>query len=57
MPSPLGQSDVPADWYSRGRRLDSRSGHIFHELISAAILSLSLIQVGQLSATGKHMGT
>ena len=39
-----------------------RSGKIFfveigHEIISTAILSLPLIQVGQLSVTYKRMGT
>ena len=46
---PLGQSDAP-------------SGHISfveicHEIMSTAILSLPLIQVGQITVTGERMGT
>ena len=50
-----------SSWYS-GRRFDpsvrQRSFvEIGHEIISIAILSVSLIQVGQLSVTGKRMCT
>ena len=48
-----GQLDALSDWYSEGRRFIPKSGHT----ISKAILSLSLIHVGQLSVTGKSMGT
>ena len=47
-------------WYADGRRLDPQvRQHSFvefgHEIISTAILSLPLIQEGQLSATGERM--
>ena len=46
------------DWFSWGRRLDPpvRQHSVVemgHEIISTAILSLALIQVGQLSVTGQ----
>ena len=48
------------DWYSGGRDLDPHvRQHSFvqmgHEIISTAIISLPLIQVGQLSVTGERM--
>ena len=60
--SPLGQSDAPSGWYSGGRGFDPRVQHhlslgFSQEIISTAILSLPLIQVGQLSVTGESMGT
>ena len=49
-------------WHGDGRRFNPRvRQHSFveigHEIISAAILSLPLIQVGQLSVTGERMCT
>ena len=50
---------MSSDLYSGARGIDSRSGHIMvhhgfgHEIM--AILSLPLIQIGQLSATGESM--
>ena len=51
-----------SDCESRGRWFKPRSGHILllrfgHENISKTILILLLIQEGQLSVTGKRMGT
>ena len=46
--------------YTDGRRFDPAKHYfmeIGHEIISAAILSLPLIQVRQLSVTGKRMCT
>ena len=50
------------DWFLLGCGLDPPvRQHSFvemgHEVISKAILSLALIQVGQLSVTGERMGT
>ena len=50
------------DWFSWGRRLDPPVRQysyveMGHENISTAILSLALIQVGQLSVTGERMCT
>ena len=50
------------DWYSGGRVFDPPvRQHFFletgHEIISTAIISLPLIQVGQLSVTGERMCT
>ena len=48
------------DWFSWGRALDPQVRQrsfveMGHEIISIAILSLALIQVGQLSVTGEMM--
>ena len=50
------------DWYSGGRGFDPPvRQHSFvemdHEIISPAIISLPLIQVGQLSVTGERICT
>ena len=50
------------DWYSIGRGFDPPVRQhsyveIGHEIISTAIISLPLIQVGQLSVTGERMCT
>ena len=50
------------DLFSWGRRLDPPvRQHSFvemgHEIISTAILTLALIQIGQLSVTGEKMCT
>ena len=50
-------------WYADGRGFDPHvrqnilSSRFGHENISTAILSLPLIQEGQLSVTGERMGT
>ena len=44
---------APFDWYSGGRGLE-RFGHA---IISTAILSLPLIQAGQLTLTGERKAT
>ena len=52
-----------SDWRSGGRGFDPRRGrqHSFveidHEMFSTVILSLPLIQEGQLSASGERMCT
>ena len=51
-----------SDCRARGHKFESQLGHITfmetdHEIISTAILSLSLIQEGQLSVTAENMGT
>ena len=61
-PGLLGQSNAPSDWHSgcHGSILHSAtylSKRFGHEIISTAILSLSLIQERQLSVTGESMGT
>ena len=58
-PSTVGSE---SDCESRGRLIEPQSGHILtlrfgHENISMTILSLPLIQEGQLSVTGERMGT
>ena len=57
----LGGSDAPSDWRPGGRGFNSRRGrqHSFveidHEIFSTVILSLPLIQEGQLSVSGERM--
>ena len=57
------QLDAPSDWRPGGRGFNPRRGrqHSFveigHEIFSTAILSLPLIQEGQLSVSGKRMCT
>ena len=59
---PLAQSDSPR-WCVGGHGFDPRvrrnnlSWRISHEILSTAILSLLLSQVGQLSVTGERMCT
>ena len=56
-----GVIPCPSDWYSRGHESDPWYGYISQGfgdvIISMAILSLLLIQVGQLLVTGESMGT
>ena len=59
MPSAVGSE---SDCESRGRWFQPQSGHILslrfgHEKNSMTILTLPLIQEGQLSVTGERMGT
>ena len=61
-PALMAQLDAPSDW-RQGRGLNPCRGqqHSFveidHEIFSTVILSLLLIQEGQLSVTGKRMCT
>ena len=59
----VAQLDAPSDWRPGGRGFNPRRGqqHSFveidHEIFSTVILSLLLIQEGQLSVSGKRMCT
>ena len=61
-PACVAQLDVPSDWRP-GRGFNPRRGqqHSFveidHEIFSMVILSLLLIQEGQLSVSGERMCT
>ena len=63
MPALAAQLDAPSDWRPGGREFNPRRGrqHSFvaidHEIFSMVILSLPLIQEGQLSVSGKRMCT
>ena len=62
-PASVAQLDAPIDWRPGGRGFDPRRGrqHSFveidHEIFSTVILSLPLIQEGQLSVSGERMCT
>ena len=62
-PASVAQSDAPSDWRPGGRGFNPRRGrqHSFveidHEIFSTVILSLPLIQEGQLSVSGERMCT
>ena len=65
-PTPAGsvaQLDAPSDWRPGGRWFNPRRGrqHSFmetdHKIFSTVILSLPLIQEGQLSVSGERMYT
>ena len=62
-PASVAQLDAPSDWRPGGRGLNPRRGrqHSFveidHEICSMVILSLPLIQEGQLSVSGERMCT
>ena len=62
-PASVAQLDAPSDWRPGGRGLNPRRGrqHSFveidHEIFSTVILSLPLIQEGQLSVSGERMCT
>ena len=59
----VAQLDAPSDWRPGGRGFNPRQGrqHSFveidHEIFSTVILSLPLIQEGQLSVSGERMCT
>ena len=59
----MAQLDAPSDWRPGGRRFNPHQGqqHSFaendHEIFSMVILSLPLIQEGQLSVSGERMCT
>ena len=63
VPASVAQLDAPSDWRPGGRGFNPRRGrqHSFveidHELFSTVILSLPLIQEGQLSVSGERMCT
>ena len=60
-PASVAQLDAPSDLRPGGRRFNPRRGphHSFveidHEIFSTVILSLPLIQEGQLSVSGERM--
>ena len=62
-PASVVQFDAPSDWRPGGRGFNPRRGrqHSFveidHEIFSTVILSLPVIQEGQLSVSGKRMCT
>ena len=62
-PASVAQLDAPSDWRPGGRGFNPRRGrqHSFveidHEIFSTVILSLQLIQEGQLSVSGERMCT
>ena len=59
----MAQLDAPSDWRSGGRGFNPRQGRqisfveIDHEIFSTVILSLPLIQEGQLSVSVERMCT
>ena len=61
LPASVAQLDAPSDWRPGGRVFNPRRGqqHSFmeidHEIFSTIILSLLLIQEGQLSVSGERM--
>ena len=63
VPASVAQLDAPSDWRPGGRGFNPRRGrqHSFveidHEIFSTVILSLPLIQEGQLSVSGERMCT
>ena len=62
-PASVAQLDAPSDWRPGGRGFNPRRGrqHSFvetdHEIFSTVILSLPLIQEGQLSVSGERICT
>ena len=62
-PASVAQLDAPSNWRPGGRGFNPRRGrqHSFveidHEIFSTVILSLPLIQEGQLSVSGERMCT
>ena len=62
-PASVAQLDAPSDWRPGGRGFISRRSHqhsvaeIDCEIFSMVILSLLLIQEGQLSVSGERMCT
>ena len=62
-PASVAQLDAPSDWRPGGYGFNPRRGrkHSFveidHEIFSTVILSLPLIQEGQLSVSGERMCT
>ena len=62
-PASVAQLDAPSDWRPGGCGFSPRQSQqhslveIDHEIFSTVILSLLLIQEGQLSVSGKRMCT
>ena len=62
-PASVAHLDAPSDWRPGGRGFNPRRGRqhsvveIDHEIFSTVILSLPLIQEGQLSVSGERMCT
>ena len=62
-PASVAQLDAPSYWRPGGRGFNPRRGRqhsvveIDHEIFSTVILSLPLIQEGQLSVSGERMCT
>ena len=62
-PASVAQLDAPSNWRPGGRGFNPRRGQqhssmeIDHEIFSTVILSLLLIQEGQLSVSGERMCT
>ena len=62
-PASVAQLDAPSNWIPGGRGFSPRQGRqhslveIDREIFSTVILSLPLIQEGQLSVSGKRMCT
>ena len=62
-PASVAQLDAPSDWRPGGRGFNPRRGrqHFFveidHKMFTTVILSLPLIQEGQLSVSGERMCT
>ena len=60
MPASVAQLDAPSDWRPGGRGFNPRRGRqhpfveIDREIFSTVILSLLLIQEGQLSVSGEE---
>ena len=63
LPASVAHLDAPSNWRPGGRGFNPRQGrqHSFvkfdHEIFSTVILSLPLIQEGQLSVSGERMCT
>ena len=63
LPASVAQLDAPSNWKPGGHGFNPRRGrqHSFveidHEMFSMVILSLQLIQEGQLSVSGERMST
>ena len=63
MPASVAQLDAPSDWRPGGCEFNPCRGRhysfvaIDHEIFSTVILSLPLIQEGQLSVSGERMYT
>ena len=63
LPTSVAQLDAPSDWRPGGRGFNPRRVRqysfveIDHEIFSMVILSLLLIQEGQLSVSGERMCT
>ena len=63
VPASVAQLDAPSDWRPGGHGFNPRRGRqlsfveIDHEIFSTVILSLPLIQEGQLSVSGERICT